>query len=230
MAYINSHKTIKSILNGLNINKIYFNVEPEPSPFDRYFQEVEYIESNGSGDLGYQYIDTNYIATPNTSAEYEFMYTSPIATYGRHILSGQNYYFPLLRKLSNSQLFMWRGNLYLQTYFNPQSNIKYKFEAWRTNENKVIVNNVSYGVVSNSGATDDSKNLYLFAYNNNGNAGMQAIGRLYSCKIYEGENLVRNFIPCYRKSDGEIGLYDLVNDVFYTNQGSGAFTKGADVN
>ena len=34
----------------------------------------------------------------------------------------------------------------------------------------------------------------------------------------------------YRKSDKVIGLYDVVNGVFYTNAGSGTFTKGADVN
>lgn len=38
-----------------------------------------------------------------------------------------------------------------------------------------------------------------------------------------------NLVPCYRKSDGEIGMYDLVNGVFYTNSGSGTFIKGDDV-
>ena len=34
---------------------------------------------------------------------------------------------------------------------------------------------------------------------------------------------------CYRKSDGVIGMYDIENDVFYTNDGTGDFTKGADI-
>ena len=34
---------------------------------------------------------------------------------------------------------------------------------------------------------------------------------------------------CYRKSDGVIGMYDVENDVFYTNDGSGDFTKGQDI-
>ena len=41
---------------------------------------------------------------------------------------------------------------------------------------------------------------------------------------------ILNLVPCYRKSDNEIGMYDLVNDTFYTNAGTGTFTKGADVN
>ena len=40
----------------------------------------------------------------------------------------------------------------------------------------------------------------------------------------------RHFIPCYRKSDNVIGLYDLVEGTFYTNSGTGTFTKGSDVN
>ena len=28
---------------------------------------------------------------------------------------------------------------------------------------------------------------------------------------------ILNLVPCYRKSDNEIGLYDIVNDTFYTN-------------
>ena len=55
------------------------------------------------------------------------------------------------------------------------------------------------------------------------------IGKTYYFKIYKNKKLIRHFIPCYRKSDGVIGLYDLVNDVFYTNSGTGEFEKGADV-
>lgn len=40
---------------------------------------------------------------------------------------------------------------------------------------------------------------------------------------------VFNPVPCYRKSDGVIGMYDTVSKTFYTNEGTGAFTKGADV-
>lgn len=34
---------------------------------------------------------------------------------------------------------------------------------------------------------------------------------------------------CYRKSDGVIGMYDIENDVFYTNDGTGTFAKGQDI-
>lgn len=40
---------------------------------------------------------------------------------------------------------------------------------------------------------------------------------------------VFNLIPCYRKSDNVIGMYDLVSKVFFTNEGTGTFTKGANI-
>ena len=54
---------------------------------------------------------------------------------------------------------------------------------------------------------------------------------MYSLKLYNNNNtLLRDFIPCYRKSDGVIGLYDKVEGKFYTNQGSGTFLKGSNIN
>lgn len=38
-----------------------------------------------------------------------------------------------------------------------------------------------------------------------------------------------NPVPCYRKADGVIGMYDIVSKTFFTNAGNGTFTKGADV-
>lgn len=53
--------------------------------------------------------------------------------------------------------------------------------------------------------------------------------KLYSCKVTVGWTLVRNFIPCYRKSDTVVWLYDLVNNQFYTNSWTWTFTKWPDV-
>lgn len=50
--------------------------------------------------------------------------------------------------------------------------------------------------------------------------------RMYSCQIYDNGTLIRDLIPCKNPS-GVAGLYDLVNDKFYINNGSGAFAVGA---
>lgn len=41
---------------------------------------------------------------------------------------------------------------------------------------------------------------------------------------------VRDFVPCYRKSDNVIWMYDFINNQFYTNAWTGTFTKWPDVN
>ena len=38
---------------------------------------------------------------------------------------------------------------------------------------------------------------------------------LYNCQIYKNDILVRNFIPCYRKTDREPLLYDTVSESFF---------------
>lgn len=54
--------------------------------------------------------------------------------------------------------------------------------------------------------------------------------RVYECYITRNGETIRHFFPCYRKADHEAGMYDIVNGVFYTNQGTGEFIVGHDVN
>ena len=46
--------------------------------------------------------------------------------------------------------------------------------------------------------------------------------RCYSFKIYDNDILVRDYIPCVRKSDNKPGLYDKVSKTFFTNAGTSA--------
>ena len=53
--------------------------------------------------------------------------------------------------------------------------------------------------------------------------------RMYRAKVRHNGNNIRDLVPCYRTSDSAIGMYDIVNSTFYTNSGTGSFTKGSDV-
>ena len=46
--------------------------------------------------------------------------------------------------------------------------------------------------------------------------------RIYSCQIYDDGVLVRDLVPCIN-ADGQIGMWDKVNGVFYGNAGTGEF-------
>ena len=53
--------------------------------------------------------------------------------------------------------------------------------------------------------------------------------KLYNFKATVNNVLIRDMVPCYRKSDNKAGLYDLVNNVFYSNPLSANFNKGSNV-
>lgn len=57
--------------------------------------------------------------------------------------------------------------------------------------------------------------------------GWIGIVRLSNIKIYSGDSLVFSALPCYRKSDGAIGIYDFVSNSF--KDGLKEWQKGADV-
>lgn len=60
-------------------------------------------------------------------------------------------------------------------------------------------------------------------------ASYKARVKLYSLSITKAGTPFRNYIPCYRKADGTIGLFDTVTSSFATNDGTGAFSRGADI-
>jgi len=43
------------------------------------------------------------------------------------------------------------------------------------------------------------------------------------CKLWDGSTLVRDFVPCLNPSQ-EVGMFDLVSQTFFSNQGTGTFT------
>ena len=53
--------------------------------------------------------------------------------------------------------------------------------------------------------------------------------RIWEARISAGADVIRHFVAARRESDSELGMYDLVNDVFYTNQGTGTFKGGEPV-
>lgn len=68
--------------------------------------------------------------------------------------------------------------------------------------------------------------LYLFAANFHGGEYGGTSGRIAYLRIHKENELVRDFIPVKRDSDGVCGLFDMVERKFYTNAGSGTITGG----
>lgn len=78
----------------------------------------------------------------------------------------------------------------------------------------------------------NNTNLSALLFGGNTESGatqVTSLLKVFAFQLFENGKLSLNFIPCYRKSDGEIGMYDTVSKNFYTNAGTGTFLKGADV-
>lgn len=188
------------------------------------FVRLDYIESTGT-----QWIDTGVKGTTTTvntlkivaDAQFtEFVSTSTGYIIG--VYNNQNRVGIFERATSQNWEFSC-GDVVLSSV---SKDLNRHIFINDTLSNKWSVDDASGNLSSNS-YIGDGRNLTLFAYNN----GPQPVGnfgklKLYSCKLYDNDTLVRNFIPCYRYSDGIEGLYDTVNKQFYTNQGTGRFLRG----
>ena len=50
--------------------------------------------------------------------------------------------------------------------------------------------------------------------------------KLYSAQIYQGGTLVCDFVPCMQMSNQQAGLFDLISQRFFGNDGTGEFIAG----
>lgn len=69
-----------------------------------------------------------------------------------------------------------------------------------------------------------SQNITLFAGNSGGTIGNYGKLCMTRCKIWDGNTLIRDFIPAVENSVA--GLFDKVNNLFYGNDGTGDFVLG----
>ena len=90
------------------------------------------------------------------------------------------------------------------------------------NEKTLWVENEILGGICQYDVSD--KQYVIFALPPNSQFNCHA--KLYRCKCVQSGSLIRDFIPAKRNSDGYVGLFDIVNNVFYGNSGSGTFVSG----
>jgi hypothetical protein len=177
------------------------------SKLPRDFQQVEYIQSSGT-----QYVNTDIVASSEIRTVFDFEFTSINSSYNRVFgttsQSGSQYG---LRGSTSTG-----GYLHCETpsgECNTSNSIvaDTRFNVDFNNNHKVYVNSVEEGTVSGSVVVGWQK-IYLFCHNGNNDIGSQPSNlKVYSCKMFDGSNFVRNFIPCYNKYTNDIGLYDLCN-------------------
>ena len=195
------------------------------------YKEVEFLQVDGS-----QYIITDYYPTRNTNI-ISRCYSSGNGMYIYGVRnSGDTASFSFLKTGGNSTLANCRIGSATVQYSELVSYADSSLKSVPNSIGSLSVYLKIVDVFSSTTKVDKSGDvipeeftsalpLYIFNCNQNGAATSSGLsGNLYRLTIKENGVIVRDYIPCYRKSDSKPGLYDIVNKQFYTNAGSGEFS------
>lgn len=190
------------------------------------YQQVEYLEGTGT-----QYIDTGVMPSNNTNIELKYKYTTT------DLSSSNSRVFGSRGSGSSDRCFyIGLNNTRWYINYNNVSNYSLGIDWGEVDTNIHILKNNGGAfyfddvnvITFPSGTFTGAYNAIMFGANSKGTI-LASQSRVYYCKIYNNSTLIRDFVPCYRKTDSVAGMYDLANNVFYTNAGIGTFVVGNDV-
>ena len=179
------------------------------------YTQLDYIETTGNS-----WIDTGISPNTNTQWELKFRAINSSTPFYGSFTTNQRF-----RIDNNSAGLGTKWKNFPGTGGAPVVGDDY-IVIWDSKRLSISING-DESILNTTAFTNDI-NIYLFAQNNNAEGTNRSTGasRLYYSKLTQDNELVRNFIPCKRNSDNVLGVYDTVDGVFYTNQGTGTFTAG----
>lgn len=211
---ININSAYKSINNGyININGLYKPISQAYIFRNEEYTKLDYIQSNGN-----QYINTNIIPTGNTKISIDFQMVNQ-STNQQGIIgsrNGANSRLTLFTGKSTSALqadYSTYGTLAKETENISSLNLNNRNTIELSNA--LVINGTKIKEVSATTFANTAYPLYLFANNNTGSVQLPATMKLYSCKIYKNNILVRDYIPVKRNLDNMIGLFESCENKFY---------------
>lgn len=214
-----------------------FNVTVTEAPLlPTEYQQVEYIKSTGTQHI---ITDLNVDSHDGTGSNSVRLYTIDIdfqfdewqSSYATNIMAGfgatAGLWIGYANAVTNIAMGTSSGN-----YFSGDPTERHQYH-WKSENGYGVWTREDSASISRAfaGSTtgERSFNLFYLKVTSGTQNNFHFNGKLYSCKVFKSGVAVLDLYPCYRKSDGVIGLYDTVNDRFYTNNGTGTFEKGADV-
>lgn len=194
------------------------------------YQRVEYIESDGDS-----YVTTDFVADNSCGLEIIASFPAMLdrVPMGSREDSGSTRFY-VVYPLSTTSVYCGFNNgqtiscaTKTGTVYRLQTNFLNSRLANVYEEDGIQKANAAISATLDSHTAP----VAIFGYNNasSGEVSSKREFRLYSARCSRGNEIVREYIPCYRKSDGVIGLYEKFTGAFLPNEGDGAFTKGADV-
>lgn len=184
------------------------------------FREVEWLQGTGT-----QYCVTNYCPQFNVNEKTVIKGDVTVTNQG-------NPYFDILATwvsgstvvdygviISNSAFFFYNGATAAASV--PIATVPIDFH-YELNVSNYILNETTLTKQDRT-VNNTTHPFYIGATNINGSIHVYNQNvRIKAFSIYNGEQLLTEIIPCYRKSDNVAGFYDTASQSFLTNQGAGA--------
>lgn len=187
------------------------------SPIPDEYQLVEYLESSGT-----QYINIGL----NLIAGLEFEIEGYIIGMGVHSgssssVSGTSLFFNGIKRVCSNYCF------YISSWIQVPDGASDIVKIKLYNGAVSILNNDDTIRISRN-IINISRNIFLFA--SNGSNGIFYTSSKITKAHFKNidANIEKDMYPVYQIADNKPGMYDIVNGVFYTNQGTGEFVVGPD--
>ena len=186
------------------------------------YQRVEWLQSTGT-----QYINTGLMIGAN-DVEYDLMWREISAEVGTSLCGNDSPWAGNLYRPSAGRIYAAVGNsdrqgartIPINSWITANFTAKNGAWSFRTNETSL---SGSYS------GTVISSNYNFFLFCNSGTREFSKYSQMPFFDLKVGGVLLRSFVACRRTSDSVAGMYDVVNDVFYQNAGTGTFSIGGDV-
>lgn len=187
------------------------------------YKRVEYLENNAK-----QFIDLEFQPTNLTSYILDAQIVRVNSTGDNHLMSENNIYGFAYRVSADKNSFSARwGSEGLKVV--PHSGSITDRHIFKCDKGTFQCDN-NATVTFKAATFTQPRSLALFCYTAaNGTRSDFSFLRVYSLKIYENGELIRDMVPCYDSRDDVKGLYDFVRRKFTKNGGSGSFTLGPQI-
>jgi hypothetical protein len=197
------------VFNGKDIFEKPNKGDIEPPADVETYTQLEYISFTGE-----QYIDPEVTDKETLGAECEFE-VPQYRSSGTHILSSKNSYFCVI--VNGSKLAFKRcGSAEMMSqHLTIYENTRHVVSAYVNGnsaycDDTLLFENVDVGSTKQGG-------LCIGAYGGGpASSSYRFAGNVYGIKIYDGANIIRNYIPAMNTA-GTAGLLDVVNNKFYTS-------------
>lgn len=218
----NTDRQKSVVVNGFSLYTVTLILPNE-------YQPVEYLKSNA--DAYIPMFDVTYNSCDGADIDFQF----------NQQYSGNTIYSIFGGRYQDNsvmfELLHWAGKLYVIPpnggYVN-QDLIRHRVK-WGNKFNwQVIYDNQIIAATTDSGV----RGTFRFDLFNGGHqAGAngsyggdyRSKSQIYHVNLYQGQEMIRNMWPCYRKSNNVAGMYDVITDTFYTSYNTSTFTTGAPV-